>query len=99
MTTAATPATAAPDPLAAFEAAERATLAALADHLIPEAHGMPSAGVVIDDKRLRFVLTARPDLSSSRCAPLCARGWPRTRSSAWRRSSGTSRASSDRWPS
>lgn len=41
---------------------EQATLAALAAHLIPAAHGMPSAGVVIDERRLRFVLSARPDL-------------------------------------
>jgi hypothetical protein len=43
-------------------ASEHAILAAVADHLIPEAHGMPSAGTVIDEKRLRFVLNARPDL-------------------------------------
>lgn len=40
----------------------RAAFAAVADHLIPAAHGMPSAGEVIDEVRLRFVLTARPDL-------------------------------------
>lgn len=38
------------------------TLAAIADHLIPSAHGMPSAADVVTDDRLRFVLTARPDL-------------------------------------
>lgn len=38
------------------------TLAAVADYLIPEAHGMPSAGVVVDANRLAFVLGARPDL-------------------------------------
>ena len=42
--------------------AERATLAAVADTLIPAAHGMPSAADVLTDERLRFVLTARPDL-------------------------------------
>jgi hypothetical protein len=42
--------------------AERATLAAVADALIPAAHGMPSAATVLTDERLRFVLTARPDL-------------------------------------
>jgi hypothetical protein len=42
--------------------AERATLAAVADTLIPAAHGMPSAAQVLTDERLRFVLTARPDL-------------------------------------
>ena len=50
------------DPLDAFDQARRELLAALADRLIPEAHGMPSAGDVIGDARLRFVLTARPDL-------------------------------------
>ena len=50
------------DALDRFEAGQRATLAALAAHLIPAAHGMPSAGDVIDDKRLRFALEARPDL-------------------------------------
>lgn len=49
-------------PLGSLGAGERATLAALADHLIPAAHGMPSAGDVMGDKRVRFVLEARPDL-------------------------------------
>ncbi len=58
------PATQAPaaDSLASLEAAARATLAAVADHLIPAAHGMPSAAEVVTDERLRFVLDARPDL-------------------------------------
>ncbi len=43
--------------------AERAVLASVADHLIPAAHGMPSAAEVLTDDRLRFVLTARPDLA------------------------------------
>ena len=43
--------------------AERAVLAAVADHLIPAAHGMPSAAEVLTDDRLRFVQTARPDLA------------------------------------
>jgi hypothetical protein len=43
--------------------AERATFAAVADHLIPAAHGMPSAAEVVDDARLAFVLRARPDLA------------------------------------
>jgi hypothetical protein len=47
------------DPL---DADRRTTLAAIADRLIPAAHGMPSAGDVLGDDRLRFVLTARPDL-------------------------------------
>jgi hypothetical protein len=41
---------------------ERATLAAIADHLIPAAHGMPSAADVLTNDRLRFVLRARADL-------------------------------------
>ena len=41
---------------------ERRTLAAIADRLIPAAHGMPSAAEVVTDERLRFVLNARPDL-------------------------------------
>lgn len=50
------------DPLASLEAGERATLSAIADRLIPAAHGMPSAAEVVGDDRLRFVLRARPDL-------------------------------------
>lgn len=50
------------DPLEAFGTEERATFAAVADLLIPAAHGMPSAGDVVRDERLRFVLNARPDL-------------------------------------
>jgi len=50
------------DPLAMLTDGERATLAAVADRLIPAAHGMPSAGTVLTDARLRFVLNARPDL-------------------------------------
>lgn len=50
------------DPLASLDTTERSTLAAVADQLIPEAHGMPSAASVVDDGRLRFVLNARPDL-------------------------------------
>ncbi len=42
--------------------AERASLSTVADHLIPAAHGMPSAAEVLTDDRLRFVLNARPDL-------------------------------------
>jgi hypothetical protein len=59
----ASPSPAAPsDPLTAFDAGERAVFAAVADHLIPEAHGMPSAAAIVGDARLRFVLNARPDL-------------------------------------
>jgi len=50
------------DPLAALAPTERATLSAIADRLIPAAHGMPSAAEILTDDRLRFVLTARPDL-------------------------------------
>jgi hypothetical protein len=50
------------DPLEALGGDARGTLAAIAGHLIPEAHGMPSAADVVTDDRLRFVLGARPDL-------------------------------------
>lgn len=43
---------------------QRRTFAALADALIPAGHGMPAAGSIVDDHRLRFVLTARPDLAA-----------------------------------
>lgn len=51
-----------PDPLLALDPDRRATFTAIAASLIPAAHGMPSAGDVVDDARLRFVLNARPDL-------------------------------------
>ena len=51
-----------------LDAGRRAVFAVVASHLIPAAHGMPSAGEVVNDHRLRFVLTARPDLA----APLAA---------------------------
>jgi hypothetical protein len=64
------PATAAPageptatDPLAALDVDARALLRAIAETLIPGAHGMPSAAEVLTDDRLRFVLRARPDLA------------------------------------
>ena len=47
-----------------------ATLAAIAGHLIPAAHGMPSAGDVVGEARLRFVLGARPDLAEPLAAAL-----------------------------
>jgi hypothetical protein len=50
------------DPLGRFSPAELATLAAFADRLIPAAQGMPSAAEIVGQDRLRFVLTARPDL-------------------------------------
>jgi hypothetical protein len=58
---AATAATAA-DPLAALDPERLARFSAIADFLIPAAHGMPSAGDVIGNARLGFVLRARPDL-------------------------------------
>jgi hypothetical protein len=51
-----------------FDGDRLLTLARIADHLIPEAHGMPSAAEVVDAARLAFVLNARPDLR----APLMA---------------------------
>ncbi len=59
-----------PDPLAALDPERRALLAAVADVLIPEAHGMPSARDVLGDTRLRFVLVARPDLTEPLAAAL-----------------------------
>ena len=50
------------DPLAALDPAARAAFNAVAGHLIPAAHGMPSAADVVGDTRLAFVLRARPDL-------------------------------------
>lgn len=58
------------DPLATIDPAGLRIFAAVADHLIPEAHGMPSAGSVVDEARLRFVLTARPDLVEPLAAAL-----------------------------
>lgn len=54
--------TAAPDPLLAFDEAQLAAFAGVAGHLIPAAHDMPSAGEVVGEARLRFVLESRPDL-------------------------------------
>ena len=45
-----------------FDGDRLLTLARIADYLIPEAHGMPSAADVVDAARLAFVLNARPDL-------------------------------------
>ena len=53
---------AAADPLVRLDKRARGVLTAIADRLIPAAHGMPSAAAVIGDDRLRFVLRARPDL-------------------------------------
>ena len=68
-----TPPATLPDLLLAFDEDRRATFAAVADHLIPAAHGMPSAGDVVSDVRLRFVLGARPDLIEPLRAALRAR--------------------------
>lgn len=56
------PAGAVPEPSTPLDAERRAILVTLADHLIPAAHGMPSAAEVVTDRRLRFVVEARPDL-------------------------------------
>lgn len=58
-----TPIELSPDPLEGLGPDRRATFAAVAGHLIPAAHGMPSAGEVVGEARLRFVLRARPDLA------------------------------------
>jgi hypothetical protein len=50
------------DPMVALDEGARRTFAAIAGHLIPAAHGMPSAADVVGDDRLRFVLRSRPDL-------------------------------------
>jgi len=50
------------DPITTLQADELARLRAVADRLIPAASEMPSAAGVLSDARLRFVLTARPDL-------------------------------------
>ena len=53
-----------------FDGDRLVTLAAVADHLIPAAHGMPSAGQIVDAQRLAFVLNARPDLREPLVASL-----------------------------
>jgi hypothetical protein len=52
------------DPVEMIDEGRRATLAAVAGLLIPEAHGMPSARDVVGEARIRFVLGARPDLAA-----------------------------------
>jgi len=56
----------------ALDDRERATLAAVADHLIPAVADMPSAADVVTDTRLEFVLRARPDLAKPLKAALRA---------------------------
>jgi len=51
---------------------ERTALAAIADQLIPAAHGMPSAAGIVTEARLQFVLRARPDLAEPLRAALRA---------------------------
>jgi hypothetical protein len=46
-----------------LDPARQAVLAGVADQLIPAAHGMPSAGDVVDARSVAFVLGARPDLA------------------------------------
>lgn len=47
-----------------LDPARQAVLAGVADLLIPAAHGMPSAGDVVDARSVAFVLGARPDLAT-----------------------------------
>jgi hypothetical protein len=60
----------APNAVPAVDAARHAVLVGVAERLIPAAHGMPSAGDVVNEARLRFVLTARPDLAEPLLAAL-----------------------------
>jgi hypothetical protein len=53
-----------------LDAGRLVALAQVADQLIPAAHGMPSAGAVVDAGRLAFVLGARPDLRQPLIAAL-----------------------------
>jgi hypothetical protein len=57
-----TPSTPIADPLAPIDTDALDRLRAVADRLIPAAHGMPSAADVLTADRLRFVLASRPDL-------------------------------------
>ena len=58
-----TPVGLSPDPIDGLDADRRAAFTLVAGHLIPAAHGMPSAADVVGEARLRFVLAARPDLA------------------------------------
>lgn len=58
------------DPVAALPPEARRTFAAIAERLIPAAHGMPSAAEVVGDDRIRFVLRSRPDLAEPLAAAL-----------------------------
>lgn len=46
-----------------LDPSRQAALAEVADQLIPAAHGMPSAGDIVDGACVAFVLGARPDLA------------------------------------
>ncbi|MEO8468053.1 MAG: hypothetical protein ABI573_00125 [Chloroflexota bacterium] len=50
------------DPMTFMDDHARTTFAAIAERLIPAAHGMPSAADVVNEARLAFVLRSRPDL-------------------------------------
>ena len=79
------------DPLASLDAAERATLGAIADRLIPAAHGMPSAAEVLERRpaAVRAERPARPRRAAPGGAPARARRRRRRRASM--PSAGTSR--------
>ena len=51
-------------PRVGIDADRLATLTMVADHLIPAAHGMPSAAEIVSGSQLRFVLRSRPDLAA-----------------------------------
>ena len=82
--------------VASLGAEERATLAAVADQLIPAADGMPSAAEVLSDERLRFVLKARPDLRRAAAARRFGPTLAATSRPASTRSGATSRRTSVR---
>jgi hypothetical protein len=64
------PATMEGGPRPRLDGEEHATLAAIADHFIPAADGMPSAADILTDDRLAFVVRARPDLAEALKAAL-----------------------------
>jgi hypothetical protein len=47
-----------------IDADRLSTLTMVADHLIPAAHGMPSAAEIVSGSQVRFVLRSRPDLAA-----------------------------------
>jgi hypothetical protein len=66
------PATSGQPATPALSADELDRFAAIADNLIPAAHGMPSAADVVATDRIEFVLRARPDLAAPLHASLRA---------------------------